>query len=98
MAEIEVKQTYVVECPSLDCPTPDKAVRAGRRGGEQRYLCRGCGKRFTASGKALRKQFPADQSAAAVDMYYSGISYKQVAENLEKTYDMPEPSKATVPD
>ena len=34
--------------------------------------------------------------AAAIDMYYSVMSYKQIAENLEKTQDMPEPSKATV--
>lgn len=51
----------------------------------QQYLCRGCG-----------KQFPADPIAAAVDIYYPGMSYKQVAANLEKTYDVPEPSKATV--
>lgn len=29
-------------------------------------------------------------------MYYSGMSYKQIAENMEKVYDMPEPSKETI--
>ena len=31
-------------------------------------------------------------------MYYSGMSYKQVAENMEDVFDAPEPSKATVHD
>lgn len=33
-----------------------------------------------------------------MDMYFSGMSYKQVAENLEKVYDIPEPSKRTIYD
>ena len=96
MAVIEAKQIYVVECTAPDCPAPDRVVRNGWRNGEQQYLCRGCGKKFAASGKALRKQFTARQIADAIDMYYSGMSYKQVAENLEDTYDLPEPSKETV--
>ena len=87
MVAIEVKQVYVVECPSLDCAAPHKVVRNGWRNGDQQYLCRGCGKKF-----------PADQIAAAVDMYYSGMPYKQVAENIEDVFDVPEPSKATVHD
>ena len=96
MVEIEAKQVYTVECPSLDCAAPHKVVRNGWRNGDQQYLCRGCGKKFAATGQALRKQFPADQIAAAVDMYYSGMSYKQVAENMEDVFDVPEPSKDTV--
>ena len=96
MAVIEAKQVYVVECPSLDCPTPEKVIRNGWRNGVQQYLCRGCGKAFATSGKALRKQFPAYQIAAAVDAYYSGMSYKQVAEHMEDVFDVPEPSKRTI--
>ena len=62
----------------------------------QQYLCRGCGKQFAANGKALRKQYPADQIAAAIDMYYSGMSYKQVAEHMEDVFGVPEPSKDTI--
>ena len=96
MAEYEAKQVYVVECPARGCPAPHKVVRSGWQNDIQRYSCRGCGKRFSASGKALDKQFPAEQIADAVDMYYSGMSYKQVAENMEDAYDVPEPSKAAV--
>ena len=91
-----------------DYPSPDNSLsltyfrdrrqvlRNGWRNGDQQYLCRGCGKKFAANGQALRKQYPADQIAAAVDMYYSGMSYKQVAENMEDVFDVPEPSKDTV--
>ena len=96
MVEIEAKQVYTVECPSLDCPTPHRVVRDGWKNKQQRYECKGCGNHFFAEGKALYKQFPANQIAAAVDMYYSGMSLKQVAEHLEDTRDVPEPSKATV--
>ena len=33
---------------------------------------------------------------AAIRMFYSGMSYKQIAESMEKMYDIPEPSKATI--
>ena len=33
---------------------------------------------------------------AAVRMFYSGMSYKQVAETMAEQYDIPEPSKATI--
>ena len=98
MAEYEARQVLVIECPSLSCPAPHKVTRAGLHGGKQRYECGGCGKKFLAEGKALRKQFPAEQIAAAIDMYYSGMSYKQVAENMEDVFDVPEPSKHTVHD
>ena len=98
MAEYEAKHTYTVECPSLDCPSPERVNRDGFHGGKQRYECQGCGKKFIPEGKALRKQFTAEQIAAAIDMYYSGLSYKQVAENMEKFHDVPEPSKHSVHD
>ena len=33
---------------------------------------------------------------AAIRMFYSGMSYQQIAENMGTTYDIPEPSKATI--
>ena len=96
MAEYEATQTVTIECPAKDCPTPDKVVRDGWKNGQQRYECNGCGNHFLAEGKALYKQFPANQTASALDGYYSGMSYKQVAEHMEDILDVPEPSKASV--
>ena len=96
MAEIEAHITYAIECPAPGCPTPKEVVRDGWKNGNQRYECRGCGNHFFAEGKPRRKQFTAQQIADAVDSYYSGMSYKQVAEGLEDTYEVPEPAKSTV--
>ena len=60
------------------------------------HLYRGCGKKLAANGQALRKQYSADQTAAAVDMYYSGMSCKQFAENMKDVFDVPELSKDTI--
>ena len=96
MAEIEIRQTYVVECPGPDCPSPSNIVRDGFKNGQQRYECKACNNHFMAEGKPLGKWFTAQQIADAVDSYYSGMSYKQVAEGLEDTYDLPEPAKSTI--
>ena len=98
MAEYQTQQTMVIECPNPDCPTPHKVVRDGFQNSQQRYECNGCGKKFAARGHAMRMQYPAQQIADALDSYYSGMSYKQVAEGLEDIYDVPEPSKHTVHD
>lgn len=98
MSIIEATHLYRIECPSLDCPAPDRVVRNGWRKNGQQYLCRGCGKKFAANGHAMRKQFPAYQIADAIDDYYSGESYKQVAEGMEAEYKITEPSKATIHD
>ena len=98
MAEYEVTQVFTIECPSPDCPTPTKVKRDGLHGGKQRYECNSCGNKFMAEGQALHRQFAADQIADAIDMYYSGMSYKQIAENMGDFHDVPEPSKHTVHD
>ena len=96
MNEFAFHQTYTLTCPSLDCSDPNQIIRYGKRGGVQRYQCKTCKRRFSLTGKAKHKQVPAWQVGAAVDMYYSGMSYKQIAENMEKVLDIPEPSKAAV--
>ena len=98
MVEYEARYTYAIECPSPKCPAPHKVKRDGLRGGKQHYECNTCGKKFMAEGQALGRQFTVQQIADAVDSYYSGMSYKQVAEGLEDTYDVPEPSKHSVHD
>ena len=98
MVEYEAKYTYEIKCPNPRCPTPHKVKRDGLRGGKQNYECNGCGKKFMAEGQAMHRQFTAKQIAAAVDKYYSGMSYKQVAEHMEDFHDVPEPSKHSVHD
>ena len=83
---------------SLDCPAcgSERVVKIGKRYGYQRYLCRGCRKSFQDSGNTVGRRFPPEVTGAAVSMFYSGMSYKQIAEQIEQTFDVREPSKATI--
>ena len=97
MAEFSLNRTFELVCPS-NCSDPHQIIRYGKRRGVQRYRCKTCRRRFSITGAAKYKQVPAEHVGAAIDMYYSGMSYKQVAENMEKVFNMPEPSKRTVHD
>ena len=89
----EFTEPMAVNCP--DCEST-RIVKIGTRNGYQRYLCRACSKKFHTNGKAAGRRFPADQMGAAIRMFYSGMSYQQIAENMGTTYAIPEPSKATI--
>lgn len=83
---------------TLNCPacSSERVVKIGKRNGYQRYLCRGCSKKFQANGNTTGRRFPPEITGAAVGMFYSGMSYKQIAEQLEQTFDIKEPSKSTI--
>ncbi len=93
MTEFTQTITYEVCCPSCG---DSRVHKAGRRNGQQRYECRGCGKWFRANGTAHRRRYDAELIGATIDEYYSGMSVKQSAENIEHRYDIPEPSKDTL--
>lgn len=93
MAKYRTVQTTTINCPTCQS---DHVVKIGKRGNYQRYLCRACSKSFHDNGNAPGKRFTANQTGAAVRMFYSGMSYKQIAENMAEQYDVPEPSKATI--
>ena len=73
-----------------------RIVKNGKQAGKQRYRCKGCSKQFNDTGALHGHRVPTNQIGAAVDMFYSGMSYKQIAEMMAKTFDMPEPSKDTL--
>ena len=56
----------------------------------------GCKKKFHLNGNIPGRRFPSEQVGAALGMFYNGMSYKQIAENMEDMFDIPEPSKATI--
>ena len=74
----------------------EHVIRDGWQAGKQRYRCRECSKRFIDTGAVHGRRIPARQIGPAVGMFYSGMSYKQIAERLAGMYDMPEPSKSTI--
>ena len=94
MAEYTTSTTYTVNCP--DCESA-AVKKHGFQSGEQRYFCKVCKKAFRSNGKAQGRRMDAEMMGSAIQDYYTGRSYKQIAEGLEKEYDLDtEPSKATV--
>lgn len=93
MAEFTTTETITINCP--ECAS-EHVVKVGKQSGEQRYLCRDCKTKFRAGAKAKGRRMTAEQTGAAVRMYYSGMSYKQIAEGMRDMFDIPEPSKATI--
>ena len=87
-----------IEAFQLACPTCDSKgiVKVGRRDSYQRYKCKVCKRKFHANGTAKGQRFSPAQVGAAIRMFYSGMSYKQIAETMETMYDIPEPSKRTI--
>ena len=89
MAEFTETVTKTVDCPACGS---GRVVKVGKQNGQQRYLCRGCSKKFRANGMAHGHRVPTEEIGMAVRLFYSGMSYKQIAE----AFDIPEPSKATI--
>ena len=93
MAKYTQTTSVTLNCPSC---SSERVVKIGKRNGHQRYLCRGCTKKFQANGNTAGRRFPPEITGAAVRMFYAGMSYKRIAEHIEDTYDIKEPSKATI--
>ena len=94
MTEFAETITKIVNCP--DCAA-DHVIKIGKQSGQQRYLCKACKKKFRVGGKAEGRKMDAELMGSAIRDYFTGKSYKQIAEGLKEEYDLEkEPSKATI--
>lgn len=64
-------------------------VRYGVRNGVQNYLCRACGRKFTAKDSPVGMQTPTEQIGVSLAMFYDGLSLSDIARNLAQTYNNP---------
>lgn len=75
-------------CPV--CNTNKHAIKRGKRdnrsGKVQLYFCKKCNKRFTGRQGFQRMKHKASIISAALDLYYRGLSLRQIVEHLEMTY------------
>ena len=87
----EYVQTIKVRCPRCGSSA---VVKRGNHDGKQTFACKECSRRFFNSDDTLDGR--AKQIGSAVNMFYDGLSYKRIAENIAEMFDRPEPSKRTI--
>ena len=93
MAKFSTTTTVEINCPGCDSA---RVVKDGFQKGTQRYECKNCKKKFRANGKAQGRRMDSEMMGSAIRDFYTGKSYKQIAEGLKEEYDIPEPSKSTI--
>lgn len=70
------------------CGSSD-VVKYGICKGQQRYFCMSCQRKFADSNALLYKRFPVEQVGAALSMFYSGFSTREIGQNLTQQSRMP---------
>ena len=82
------------------CPycNADRVVRNGKGSSNavQRYLCRNCKRRFSSTGVIGGRNYSPELIGAAIESFYSGLSYRQVAEAMVEMCDISRPSKGSI--
>ena len=87
-------ETYSVSCPNND---GGEIVKVGFHAGKQRYLCKTCEKKFREPGVYQEgRRYPIQQVADALQGYFDGQSYREVARSLARTFKTTEPDGAAV--
>jgi transposase-like protein len=69
------------------CGSED-VVRFGHYKGIQRYFCKNCERKFTALDTLPKMKTPIDKVAAAVSMYYEGLSLSEIQRILKQVYSL----------
>ena len=57
-------------------------MKYGIRNAVQNYICRKCGRKFTAKDSPYRMQTPTEQIGASLNMFYDGLSLSSIARHL----------------
>ena len=70
------------------CGSTD-VMKYGIRNGVQNYICRKCGRKFTAKDAPIGMRTPTEQIGASLNMYYDGLSLSDIARHLDETYNNP---------
>ena len=66
----------------------ENIVKDGTNVGEQYYLCRSCNKRFNLKDALVHMKTPVSAVAAAVSMYYKGMSINSIRQELKQIYNI----------
>lgn len=85
-AEHHFAEPQVITCKWCGSNDVDKY---GVRDGVQEYICLKCGRKFNTKDAPYKKQSPVEQIGSALNMFYDGLSFADVARYLGQTYDNP---------
>lgn len=70
-----------------------KLIKRGIRGQVQRYRCVDCGKWVTLNYGFERRRYSPEAITAALDLYFKGVSYRNIADHLKQFFGKkPSPS------
>ena len=80
------------EVGRMNCPYCESSQTSfnGKRKQRQNYLCSVCGKQWREGGAIGGRSFPPDQIGDAIQMYYAGSSFRQVAKELKHRFSIHE--------
>ncbi len=79
-------ETVCERCRSADVVANGK--RHNKSGTLTRYLCKTCGFRFTGRDGFQRRRSEPEKIALALDLYFRGMSLRQVADHLRQVYNL----------
>lgn len=86
-------EEFTVSCPN-GCA--GKVVKDGFHGGDQRFECKVCHKKFRRPDQfAEGHRFPIQQVGLAVQAYFDGLSYRETARNLGHSFG-DSPNESTI--
>lgn len=65
----------VIKCKYCDSPS---VIKYGLYKGVQRYYCKECRRKFAGIDRIPKMQYPTSQVSDAINMYYEGMSLKEI--------------------
>lgn len=77
------------------CGETIRIVRYGNYKGDQRYLCRKCGRKFADNDALPYMKTPVDQVSSALSTFWEGMSLEGTRRHLQQTYNN-YPSDSTI--
>jgi len=85
-SKVEPEKIICVKCQSGNIIAYGK--RHNKSGVVARYLCKTCGHRFTGREGFQRRRSEPEKIALALDLYFRGISLRQIKEHFQQVYKL----------
>jgi transposase-like protein len=85
-----MEQVHYTKTCSITCKHcgSTNVIKYGWKGGLQYYLCNDCHRKFAGNNAMPGMRFPPKQIAAAISMYYSGLSIDAIRRELQSQYNI----------